>query len=459
MTRLYLDHAATSPLRPEVAMAMAPWWDARFGNAASAHAEGRRAKAALAEARAQVGALVGAQAADVVFTSGATEASNLAVRGAAHIRRAGGKRVTATAIEHAATRACCEQLAVEGWEVRFWGVDGVGRVAETELPHGTAVVSVIAGHNELGTIQPLEMLAEAAHRVGAYFHLDAVQAAGYLDLSGVSWDLLSLSAHKLGGPQGVGALVRRDRLDVSPVLVGGNQEYGLRPGTVPVALAVGFGVACALAAEHRAFERKKLARWRDRLGQMLLDTIPRAQALGPWLEAPDDALPHILPIGVGGFAGDELVYALDRAGVAASSASACLSGARSQTLDAIGAPEDVALLRLSLGWNTAEADIAVAMSRVPRAIADLAAQSPFQRRAGILERQAEGVVSLSAAHWEAAEAVFGFYRDEGILPGPRALAKLGAAAQVSELFPYGLSTLALWLGLPVPRGGCRPYAG
>jgi cysteine desulfurase len=459
--RLYLDHAATGVVHPAAAAAMAPWWGASVGNAASAHAEGRAAASALATARERVAALVGARPEEVVFTSGATEATNLAVRGGAHIRRNSGKHVASTRIEHPATRACCDQLAVDGWDVVLWTVDDRGRVdpARAMLPHGTSVVSVIAGHNELGTLQPLHELAAIAHRVGAFFHLDAVQTAAYVDLSAVDWDLLSLSAHKLGGPQGVGALVRRDRPALTPVVVGSSQEFGLRPGTVPIALAAGFGAAAEVALAHRAAEARRLAQLRDQLGSALIARVAGAVDLGTWRADPGFALPHILPLGIPGLAGDEIVHALDQRGVAASSSSACLSGARSATLDAIALPAETALLRLSLGWTTRSADVARAMAVVPEAIADLRAMSAFERRRGPFAQRAGRFVALTAAHWEAAEAVFGYYQAEGVLPGARTLAKLGAAGRVGELFPKGLPTLAHWLGLPVPRGGCRPYAG
>lgn len=459
--RVYLDHAATSPLRPVVAAAMAPWWDGLFGNAASGHAEGQRARVALRAARAQVAALVGAEPGEVIFTSGATEANNLAVRGAAHARRSGGKRVVATRIEHAATRSACEELAVAGWQVTLLDVDGAGRVLEgalSAIPHGTAVVSVIAGHNELGTIQPLEAIAEAAHRVGALFHLDAVQAAGYLDLSAIPWDLCSLSAHKLGGPQGVGALVRRGLPAISPLVVGGSQEGGLRPGTVPMALVVGFGAAAEAVTSSRAHEAARLGRLRARLAQAIEGRLPALKRLGA---TGDAALPHILSYGLAGVSGEELVHWLDRAGLAVSSASACLSGARSPVLDAIGLPDDQTMLRLSLGWSTDEAAFAPVPDRLARVLERLLAMPAFDRRGGpFAQRAEEAGLALTDAHWEAAEALFAFYQAEGVLPGARAIAKrLPHGTRLEDLFPYGLSTLAYWLGLPIPRGGCRPYAG
>lgn len=458
--RVYLDHAATSPLRPAVAQAMAPWWAGSFGNAASGHAEGRLARRAVSEARARVAALIGARPEEVVFTSGATEASNLAVRGAAHARRSGGKRVVSTRIEHAATRAACEELAVAGWHVTLLGVDGAGRLDPDALdfPHGTAVVSVIGGHNELGTIQPLSAIAEAAHRVGALFHVDAVQMALYEDLADVPWDMLSLSAHKLGGPQGVGALVRRGSPAISPLVVGGSQEGGLRPGTVPVALAVGFGAAAEAASASREAESARLGRLRDRLGFAIKNRLPALKRLGP---PPEQALPHILSFGVEGLSGEELVHWLDAAGLSVSSASACLSGARSPVLDAIGLAEGATMLRLSFGWSTDEQEVEDAIERLASTLERLWAMPAFGRRSGpFAQRAEEAGLALTPAHWEAASALFAFYEAEGVLPGARTLArKLPGGQTLDKLFPYGLSTLAYWLGLPIPRGGCRPYAG
>lgn len=465
MTRCYLDHAATTPMRPEALAAMAPWLAGRAGNAASLHQEGQEAAASVKLARARIAALVGALPEDVLLTSGATEASNMALRGASHPRRHGGRHLVTTPVEHAATRAPLEAMAGEGWQVHRLPVDAAGRVVEDGLRrligHGTAIVSVIAGHNELGTVQPLHALAEAAHAVGALLHLDAVQAAPYLDLADVPWDLLTLSAHKLGGPQGVGALVRRGEVPLAPLLLGGSQQRGLRPGTVPVALAVGFGAAAEAALVARRTEAVRLAGLREAFAERLADACPGLVPLGARALAPEAALPHVLSYGLDGLAGDEVVYALDQAGIAAASASACLSGARSPTLDAIGAAPELAMVRFSLGWTSREAEVLPAAARAAAAIASLRAQAPFERRAGIFMRTAaDAEVVLQPPHWEAARAVFDFHAREGVLPGARVLARLlpGGPA-LDALFPYGLSTLCAWLGLPIPQGGCRPYMG
>lgn len=463
--RFYLDHAATSPLKPRAREAMENAWRWSYGNSASHHAEGREARMTLGEARAQVADLMGVAPEGVIFTSGATEASNIAVRGAAYARRGECKSVVSTRLEHSATLRAVEAVANEGWTVSLLPADPHGRVSASDLARviepGTAVVSVIAGHNELGTVQDLAALAEAAHAKGALFHVDAVQAAGYLELSGVDWDLMSLTAHKLGGPQGIGALLMRGNPALRPVVVGGAQEGGLRPGTVPVALAAGFGAAADETRQRRNDERERLGRLRDRLASALRERAPELMPLGMWAKDPAHALPHILTLGVPGVKGDEIVHALDELGVAGSSSSACLSGARSHVLEAIGLPEHIGVMRLSLGWDTCEREIDLAAKRVSKALEHLMSLSPFERRRGLIAQRAkEAGLVLTAAHWEAAQAVFAFHLSEGILPGPRHLARaLGPNVSMDLLFPRGLATVASWLGIPTPQGGCRPYAG
>lgn len=462
--RLYLDHAATSPLRPEARQAMERCWTCTPGNAASAHVEGRAARAVLERARAQVAALVGARPEEVYFTSGATEATNLALRGAAQARRDARRHLVSTRIEHAAGLRVAESLACAGWKVTLLESDATGRIDPRSLSQdpmrNAALVSVIAAHNEIGTVQPLGDLAAAAHAGGAALHLDAVQAASSMDLGEVPWDLLSLSGHKLGGPQGVGALVVRGSLPLAPVLVGGTQESGLRPGTVPVALAAGFGAAAEAAFARRESEAHRLSALRDRLAGAIRERFPRLVPLGASWTRPGSALPHVLAFGVDDARGDELVGALDEAGVAASSAAACTGSARSHVLDALGVPEHVGMLRLSLGWSTTAVEIDAAAGRVAEALSRLLAMTPFERRRRpFATRAAEAGVALTPLHWEAAEAVFTFHMQKGVLPGARHLARaLGPGVELESLFPKGLATLAAWLGIPAPDRGCRPHA-
>jgi cysteine desulfurase len=459
--RIYLDHCATTPLRPEAKAAMDEAF-ARGGNPGSAHGVGRAARAMVEQARAQVAALVGAKPEHIVFTSGATEATNLAVRGL--VRPSALRRVVTTRIEHSATRRAVEQVAQEGAEAVWLGVDAAGRLdldaCERALRDGgPALLSVIAGHNELGVVQRLDELCALGHAHRAIVHLDAVQAAASCDLAAISWDLLTLAGHKIGAPQGIGALVVRDPTDLRPVLAGGAQEAGLRPGTVPVALVAGLGAAAAVVTAGRERERERLNVLRDRLGPAILAQVPTTAALGTWQVEPSRSLPHVVALGVTGLQGDEMVCALDEAGVAASSSSACRGHARSPVLDATGVAADVSLLRLTLGWTTQTAGIDAALPRIVQALTDLRARSPFERRRGLIERKAQDAgLPLQPLHWDVLAALHEYHGRHGILPGPRHLAeRTGRAIDLERLFPGGgLHVVATWLALPIPQGGCRP---
>ena len=437
-------------------------WNNVPGNAASSHTEGKKAAAVVNDARARIAELVGAQTQEVFFTAGATEASNIAIRGSAYARKTSGRHVVSTRIEHSATKRAVEALAIAGWEVSLLRPDQLGLIDPQELASAikadTTVVSVIAGHNELGTLQPLQALAEAVHSGGALLHLDAVQAAAYTTIGDVPWDLLSLTAHKLGGPQGIGALLVRGTESPRPILVGGTQEGGLRPGTVAVALAAGFGAAAEVALLRRKAEVARITELRDRLAEGILTGCPELVPLGAWRSQPQQALAHVLTLGIKDVRGDELVCTLDEFGVAASSSSACLGDSRSHVLDAIGLAEQTGTLRLSLGWNSDAGMIETAVARITNALIHVLAMSPFDRRRSILASHArvEGVV-LTEAHLQAAETIFEFHRKEGVLPGARYMGQtLQPEKQPDDLFPEGMFTLAKWLGIPIPQGGCRP---
>ena len=352
MTRLecYLDYNAGAPLKPAVAAAMAEM-RASPGNPSSVHRFGRLARRAVEDARAQVAALVGAAPADVVFTGGGTEANNLALKGC------GRRRLIVSAIEHdSVLRAAPEATRVP--------VDGDGVVDLAALASALAsddtpaVVSVMLANNETGVIEPAAEVAALAHAHGALFHCDAVQGAGKIpvDVAALDADLASLSAHKLGGPQGVGALVVRERVALEPLVCGGRQESGRRAGTENVAGIVGFGVACALAADDLA-AAGRLAELRDEVERRLVAIAPGARVFG----AAAGRLPNTTCLTMPGVASETQVMALDLAGVAVSAGAACSSGkvSTSHVLSAMGAGEDEAgsAIRVSLGWSSTGDDV------------------------------------------------------------------------------------------------------
>lgn len=347
---VYLDHNATAPLRPGVADAVAAAL-AETGNPSSVHHAGRLARRRLETARQQVAALVGACAEDVVFTSGGTEANALALRGC------GRPRVLVSAVEHDSVRK-----AVPAAEVI--PVDGNGLVrpdALAALLHADArpaVVSVMLANNETGVLQPVAALAELAHRHGALVHCDAAQAAGRIavSVSDLGVDLLTLSAHKLGGPMGVGALVLPGNLEVVPILQGGGQERGRRAGTENLSGIVGFGAAVdAAAAELAGFSG--LAVWRDELERRCRALVPGCQVYG----AAAERLANTSCLSLPGVGSEVQVMALDLAGVAVSAGSACSSGKvrASHVLRAMGVPEQEAAcaIRVSLGWSSQAKDV------------------------------------------------------------------------------------------------------
>jgi len=384
----YLDHAATSPLRPEAAEAMAPFGADRYGNASGAHAMARDARTALEEAREVVAATVGAAPSEVVFTSGGTEADNLAVFGTLARCAEGHGPISAvcSSVEHAAvlaplraaSRGAAAVLGVGRIRVREVGVDASARVdldaLDDALDDTTALVSVMAANNEVGTLQPLDQVAALVRRraPAAALHTDAVQAAPYLDLPAVAGgcDLVSLSAHKLGGPKGVGALVVRAPLRLAPMLHGGGQEQERRSGTHDVAGIVGFAAAARAAAERRDGEAARVAGLRDRFADLVCSAVPGVVES----VARSATLPGFCHLRFLGIEQEELLVLLDRAGVCASAGSACASGAvePSHVLLAMGVGSEEARsgIRFSLGHTTTEGEVA----RAAHGVADAAAQ-------------------------------------------------------------------------------------
>jgi cysteine desulfurase len=354
------DHNATTPVDPAVLAAMLPWFSERCGNASSLHEYGRAARRAIDEARGRVAAAVGAHVTEVVFTGGGSEANNLFIKGAAAFLKPGALAVSA--VEHPAVIQPAEQLARRGWTLYRLPVDGEGRVDEAAyrqiLSRGPRLLSVMLANNETGVLQDVAALAEKARDRGALFHTDGVQALGKIPvdfraLSDAGVNALTLSAHKLGGPQGVGALVMDKRVEIEALVAGGGQERGLRSGTENVAAIVGFGVACELASRRLAERAARLTGLRRRLEEGL-------RALGAALFGGGaQRLPNTVCFALAGLDGDTLVAYLDRAGYALGSGSACSSAdpEPSHVLRAMGVPDALArgAARISLGAdNTPE---------------------------------------------------------------------------------------------------------
>jgi cysteine desulfurase len=377
---MYLDNSATTRLDPRAAMAMREWLDDRHGNPSSLHAAGRQARAAVEEARAQVAALIGAEAGEVVFTGSGTEASNLALRGVLERDGVVAGHVVTSAIEHPAVLETLAYLESRGAQVTrvLPGADGIidpDDVAAA-MRDDTRLVSVMAANNAVGTIQPIAALAQLAARHGALFHTDAVQAVGKLPLAvgSLGIDLLALSGHKFHGPQGVGALFVRRGVALSPLVYGGGQERGLRSATENVPGLVGLGVAAEIARAEMSAEACRLVGLRDRIIDETLRAIPCAYFVGDrWRRLPG----HVC-LGFAGYEGEaiRLSLALDEDGIAVSSGSACSShhGATpSHVLTAMGFDPIAARgsLRITLGRFNVDDDVDRLLEALPRAVATL----------------------------------------------------------------------------------------
>ena len=368
-TTIYLDYAATSPLWPEARAAMAPYLDDRYANASSLYAAARETRKAVEEAREIVAAAVGARPDEVVFTSGGTEADNIALQGVAvRARNEGRDVIVVSAIEHHAVLDTARWLGKHGFRVTEVPVDADGVLDVDALADAvdrkTAVVSVMYANNEVGTIQPVGRCAEIARAAGARFHTDAVQALPWLALDSADADLIALAAHKVGGPKGVGALVVRRGVGVEPLVHGGGQERGLRSGTYNVAGIVGFGAAVKTTLDAREQLVPRVRALRDRLQDALVRRFPGVTVNG----ARAEGLPNNVNVCIDGIESEPLLLLLDAAGIAASSGSACQSGAAeaSHVLTAMGVPKEHALgaLRLTLGRDTTEADVEAAVDEI-----------------------------------------------------------------------------------------------
>src|SRR6187551_3429336 len=374
---IYLDHAATTPVRREVVDAMLPFLTESFGNPSSAHAYGRTARAALDDAHERVATRLHAEPREIVFTSGGTEANNLAIKGAAWAGKAHGHRIITSSVEHHAVGHTLRYLEKFGFEVVELPVDRYGRVdpdqLEAALNDKTIVVSIMLANNEVGTIQPIaEIAARVRARKGVVFHVDAVQAAPYVDLDveALGADLVSLGAHKFEGPKGVGALYVRHGTHILAQQQGGEQERHRRAGTENVAGAVGLAAAYELSCDERPDTVKRLRAARERLTKAVL-AVPETELTGH----PTERLPGLLSIIARGTDGAAVSMSLDLEGIATSVGSACTTGSTevSHVLSAMGFPEDEArgALRLSLGRTTTDEEVATASEVVPRVIASM----------------------------------------------------------------------------------------
>lgn len=381
--RVYLDHSATTPVRAEVLAVMMPYFAQAFGNASSIHRWGREARVAVETAREKVAYLLGGDPSEIVFTSGGTEADNLALRGAAWSLKQKGNHIITTTIEHHAVLHTCESLEKEGFQVTYVPVDKYGMVdpesVAAAITPSTILISVMHGQNEVGTIQPIAEIGRIAKERGVTFHTDAVQSAGKvpLDVKKMNVDLLTLSSHKLYGPKGVGALYIRKGTKVAAQITGGAHERGKRAGTENVAGIVGFGEACYLAKQELPFEPKRLEKLRDRLVSGILSKIPDTVLNGH----PTIRLPHNANVSVKYVEGESMLLNLDLMGIGASSGSACTSGSLepSHVLLAMGVPHEVAhgSLRMTLGRMNTEDDVDYVLQVLPPIVEKLREMSAF----------------------------------------------------------------------------------
>ena len=370
---LYADYNATTPVDPEVRAAMAEAWDGGFGNPSSIHRAGQEARRLVERARAQVAALISAAPDEIVLCSGGTEADNLAVLGAVAAEATGRSAVVTSSIEHHAVLEPCAHLQRQGHAVTFLGVDHAGRLEldglAAALGPGVGLVSVMLANNDTGVIQPVAEVARAAAASGALLHTDAVQAAGKLaiDVGKLPVALLSLSAHKLYGPQGAGALYVRRGVALAPLLFGGRQERALRPGTENVPALVGFGKACELARARLEADSRHVQALRDRFEARILECIPGVQVNGGG--AP--RLPNTSNLAFAGLDGEALVINLDLLGLAASRGAACSAAEQkpSHVLLAMGqsVAEARSAVRFSFGRGTTAAEIDRAVALVGQA--------------------------------------------------------------------------------------------
>ncbi|MGM0471273.1 MAG: cysteine desulfurase NifS [Bacillota bacterium] len=388
MERVYLDNAATTPTDPEVVKAMQPYFNNKFGNASSVHSFGRETRQQVDEAREQVAKLVGADSAEeIIFTSGGTEADNLAIKGIAMENRNQGKHIITTTIEHHAVLEPCEYLEeYHNFDVTYLPVNEDGLVDSADVKEAiredTILVSIMLANNEVGSIQPIKEIGEILADQDVYFHTDAVQAIGSIpvDVNELNVDLLTLSAHKFNGPKGVGAIYIRKGTKISSFMHGGAQERGLRASTENVPAIIGLGKAAEIAEEELEEKNKRLIKLRDKLITGITESIDEVQLNGH----PTKRLPQNVNISIRYIEGESLLLNLDLEGIAASSGSACTSGSLdpSHVLLAMDIPHEIAhgSLRLTLGKYNTEEEIDYVLEKLPEIVDKLRSMSPIYQQ-------------------------------------------------------------------------------
>ena len=396
MRKVYLDHSATTPVDPRVVEAMLPYLSEKFGNASSVHLFGQEARAAADRARRQVAALIGARAHEIIFTSGGTEANNLAIRGICQVIESHGRHIITSSIEHPSVRGVLESQEKLGWAVTRLPVYEHGLIrledVRSALRPDTVLISVMMANNEIGTIQPIRQIGElvregrARHRRQLWFHTDAVQAAGRLpiDVESLGCDLMSLSAHKIYAPKGAGALYLRRGVRLAPQQVGGHQERERRAGTESIANIVAFGAAAELAGRELPERNEHTRRLRDRFEKQVRQSINDIAFNGD----PERRLPHLSNISFRFIEGEGLLIHLDMQGVAVSTGSACSSGTLepSPVIRALGRNEELArgAIRFSFGKDNTDEDVDYVMEVLPRAVESLRKLSPLSRQPALV---------------------------------------------------------------------------
>ena len=385
MRKIYFDYAATTPTAPEVVEAMIPYFTDKFGNPSSIHLFGQEGRAAIAEAREQVASLLGAKSKEIIFTSGGTESNNFAIKGVAYANEHKGNHIITSSIEHHAVIEPCEFLEKRGFDLTYLPVDKYGLVDPDDVKKAitdkTILISVMHANNEIGTIQPIAEIGKIAKERKIYFHTDSVQTFGHIpvDVDELNVDLLTMSAHKLYGPKGIGALYGRKGTRMTPFIHGGGQERNRRASTENVPGIVGFGKAVEIAKDEMDEEAKRLAILRDKLIESILEKIEHVRLNGH----PTQRLPNNVNLSIEFLEGESMLLSLDMEGIAASTGSACSSSTleASHVLLATGLSHELAhgSLRLTLGRYTSEEDIDYVLEVLPTIVERLRSMSPLYK--------------------------------------------------------------------------------